>query len=389
MSAGMLRGFRAAAAAFAALALVVACGGNDDAAPPSIADLYAPTDAGMVAWMDAEQAAAYVNEMLDLLPESLSEELGLDGTLNEALGEALNQIAEESGFDFTSISEVMAFASADLDGGAVILEGALVDDFLQIVRDAAGDGEFEEKTHRGVAMIETSDGLFGFGAAVAVVWEGGADGDGPELHIIGTPDEVRAAIDRRADLREGVAAADGDSESDGPAHQALREVGGGWMRFAMAVPDGALSGLTDMLPDEYGGLFSGMDGGLLSGVDGLFSGIDVGVLSGLTLAGFAANRDADGAEQWTLRLEYADADDAERAEDLAEGMIAVSKSLTPDGASLDVLDAMTVSLDGTAVTVVSSATAEQAAALRAEQAEALREQLDALREQVDGLGMAL
>lgn len=388
MSAGMLRGFRAAAAAFAALVLAAACGGSDDAAPPSIADLYAPTDAGMVAWVDAEQAAAYVNEMLDLLPESLSEELGLDGTLNEALGEALNQIAEESGFDFTSISEVMAFANADLDGGAVILEGALVDDFLQIVRDAAGDGEFEEKTHRGIEMIETSDGLFGFGAAVAVVWEGGDDGDGPELHIIGTPNEVRAAIDREADLREGVAA-DGDSESDGPAHQALREVGGGWMRFAMAVPDGALSGLTDMLPDEYGGLFSGMDGGLLPGVDGLFSGIDVGVLTGLTLAGFAANRDADGAEQWTLRLEYADADDAERAENLAEGMIAVSKSLTPAGASLDVLDAMTVSRDGTAVTVVSSATAEQAEALRAEQAEALREQLESLREQVDGLGMAL
>ena len=386
MSAGMLRGFRAAAAAFAALVIAAACGGGDDAAPPSIADLYAPPDAGMIAWIDAEQAAAYVNEMLDLLPESLSEELGLDGTLDEALDEALGQITEESGFDFAALSEVMAFANADLNGGAVVLKGAIVDDFLQRVRDAVGDAPvgdapLEEKTHRGAAIIETADGLFGFGAAVAAV------GDDNELHIIGTPDEVRAAIDREADLREGAASA--DSDADGPALQALREVGGGWMRFAMAVPDGALSGLTDMLPDEYGGLLSGMDGGLLSGVDGLFSGIDVGVLSGLTLAGFAANRDADGAEQWTLRLEYADADDAERAEDLAEGAIAVTKALTPAGASLDVLDAMTVSRDGTAVTVVSSATAEQAAALRAEQAEALREQIESLREQVDGLGMAL
>lgn len=381
MRAAIQRVLRGSAAVLAALVLAVACGGSDDAPPPSLADLYAPTDAGMVAWVDAEQAAAYVNETLDLLPESLSEDLGLDATLKEALDEALNQIAEESGYDFTSISEVMAFANADLDGGAVILADALVDDFLQIFRDAAGDGEFEEKTHRGVAMIETSDGLFGLGAAVAVVWEGGADGDGPELHIIGTPSEVRAAIDRRADLREGVAA-DGDGEADGPAHQALREVGGGWMRFAMAVPDGALDDLTNMLPDEYGELFAGMD-------SGLFAGVDVGVLSGLTLAGFAANRDDDGGERWTLRLEYANAGDAERAENLAEGAIAVSKALTPAGASLEILDAMTVSLDGTAVTVVSATTAEQAEALRAEQAEALREQIESLREQVDGLGMAL
>ena len=366
MRAGALHGFRAAAAVLAALVLAVACGGSDDAPPPSLADLYAPTDAGMVAWVDAEQATAYVNETLDLLPESLSEELGLDGTLNEALRQALNQIAEESGYDFTSVSEVMAFANADLDGGAVILVDALVDDFLQIFRDAAGDGEFEEKTHRGVAMIETSDGLFGLGAAVAVVWEGGDDGDGPELHIIGTPDEVRAAIDRRADLREGVAA-DGDGEADGPAHQALREVGDGWMRFAMAVPDGALDDLTNMLPDEYGDLFAGMD-------SGLFAGVDVGVLSGLTLAGFAANRDDDGGERWTLRLEYADAGDAERAENLAEGAIAVSKALTPEGASLEVWNAMEVARDGTVVTVVSSATAEQLETLRTESVEALLDQ---------------
>lgn len=376
MRAAIQRVLRGSAAALAALVLAVACGGSDDAPPPSLADLYAPTDAGMVAWVDAEQAAAYVNEWLDALPDDLFE----DFSLKDAIGEAFDQAAEESGVDFSSLSEVMAFANADLDGGAVVLADVLANDFLQSFRDDLDGAPFEEKTHRGVEMVETPGDDFGVGPlAAAVVWEGGADGDGPELHIIGTADEVRAAIDRRADLREGVA---GDGEADGPAHQALREVGDGWIRFAMAVPDGALDDLTNMLPDEYGDLFSGMD-------SGLFAGVDVGVLSGLTLAGFAANRDDDGGERWTLRLEYADAGDAERAENLAEGAIAVSKALTPAGASLEVLDAMTVSLDGTAVTVVSSTTAEQAEAIRAEQAEALREQIESLREQVDGLGMAL
>lgn len=358
MSAGMLRGFRAAAAAFAALVLAAACGGSDDAAPPSIADLYAPPDAGMVAWVDAEQAAAYVNEWLDALPDDLFE----DFSLKEAIGEVFDQAAEESGVDFSGLSVVMAFANADLDGGAVVLEGALADDFLQSFRDATGDAPFEEKTHRGVEMVETPGDDLGVGPlAAAVVWEGGDDGDGPELHIIGNPDEVRAAIDRRADLREGVAA-DGDGEADGPAHQALREVGGGWMRFAMAVPDGAFDDLTDMLPDEYGDVFAG------------FAGIDAGAVSGLTRVGFAANRDDDGGERWTLRLEYANAGDAERAENLAEGWIAVSKATAPEGASLEVWNAMEVARDGTVVTVVSFATAEQLETLRTESVEALLDQ---------------
>ena len=362
MRAAIQRILRGSAAAMAALVLAVACGGSDDAPPPSLADLYAPTDAGMVALVDAEQAVAYVNEWLDALPDDLFEGL----SLRETIGEAFDQAAEDSGVDFSGLSEVMAFANADLDGGAVVLVGALADDFLQSFRDDLDGAPFEEKTHRGVEMIETPGDDFEVGPlAAAVVWEGEADGDGPELHIIGTADEVRAAIDRRADLREGIAA-DGDGEADGPAHQAMREVGDGWMRFAMAVPDGALGDLTNMLPDEYGDLFAGMDGGL-------FAGVDVGVLSGLTLAGFAANRD-DGGERWTLRLEYAEAGDAERAENLAEGWIAVNKAVAPEGASLEVWNAMEVARDGTVVTVVSSATAEQLETLRTESVEALLDQ---------------
>ena len=353
----MTRGLlRSGAVALGALTLA-ACGGASDEPVPSIATLYAPPDAGMVAWVDAEQASAYAREWLDALQGDaggLLEMLDLD--------EALDEMAEEQGFEFAGISEIMAFANAELDGGAVVIGGGFADDFLQSVRTLAEGVEFEETTYRGAAMIESS-GFFGIGAfAAAVVWDG-ENGDGPERNIVGTSDEVRAAIDRRADSREGNAVADVDS----PALDALREIGGGWVRFAMAVPDGAFDDLTDAmtdaLPDGYGEMFAG---------------VDVGALSGLTLAGFAANRDDDGGERWTLRLEYGEAGDAERARSFAEGAIAMSKALTPAGASLDVLEAMEVSLDGTAVTVVSEATAEQIEALRAESVEALIDQMGIL-----------
>ena len=347
---------RSGAVALGALALA-ACGGASDEPVPSIATLYAPPDAGMVAWVDAQQASAYAREWLDALQGDaggLLEMLDLD--------EALDEMAEEQGFEFAGISEIMAFANAELDGGAVVIGGGFADDFLQSVRTLAEGVEFEETTYRGPAMIESS-GFFGIGAfAAAVVWDGD-NGDGPERNIVGTSDEVRAAIDRRADSREGNAVADVDS----PALDALREIGGGWVRFAMAVPDDAFADLTDAmtdaLPDGYGEMFAG---------------VDVGALSGLTLAGFAANRDDDGGERWTLRLEYGEAGDAERARSFAEGAIAMSKALTPAGASLDVLEAMEVSLDGTAVTVVSEATAEQIEALRAESVEALMDQMGIL-----------
>ena len=347
---------RSGAVALGALALA-ACGGASDEPVPSIATLYAPPDAGMVAWVDAQQASAYAREWLDALQGDaggLLEMLDLDG--------ALDEMAEEQGFEFAGISEIMAFANAELDGGAVVIGGGFADDFLQSVRTLAEGVEFEETTYRGAAMIESS-GFFGIGAfAAAVVWDGD-NGDGPERNIVGTSDEVRAAIDRRADSREGNAVADVDS----PALNALREIGGGWVRFAMAVPDDAFDDLTDAmtdaLPDGYGEMFAG---------------VDVGALSGLTLAGFAANRDDDGGERWTLRLEYGEAGDAERARSFAEGAIAMSKALTPAGASLDVLEAMEVSLDGTAVTVVSEATAEQIEALRAESVEALIDQMGIL-----------
>ncbi len=347
---------RSGAVALGALALA-ACGGASDEPVPSIATLYAPPDAGMVAWVDARQASAYAREWLDALQGDaggLLEMLDLD--------EALDEMAEEQGFEFAGISEIMAFANAELDGGAVVIGGGFADDFLQSVRTLAEGVEFEETTYRGAAMIESS-GFFGIGAfAAAVVWDG-ENGDGPERNIVGTSDEVRAAIDRRADSREGNAVADVDS----PALDALREIGGGWVRFAMAVPADAFADLTDAmtdaLPDGYGEMFAG---------------VDVGALSGLTLAGFAANRDDDGGERWTLRLEYGEAGDAERARSFAEGAIAMSKALTPAGASLDVLEAMEVSLDGTAVTVVSEATAEQIEALRAESVEALIDQMGIL-----------
>ena len=353
----MTRGLlRSGAVALGALALA-ACGGASDEPVPSIATLYAPPDAGMVAWVDAQQASAYAREWLDALQGDaggLLEMLDLD--------EALDEMAEEQGFEFAGISEIMAFANAELDGGAVVIGGGFADDFLQSVRTLAEGVEFEETTYRGAAMIESS-GFFGIGAfAAAVVWDGD-NGDGPERNIVGTSDEVRAAIDRRADSREGNAVADVDS----PALDALREIGGGWVRFAMAVPADAFADLTDAmtdaLPDGYGEMFAG---------------VDVGALSGLTLAGFAANRDDDGGERWTLRLEYGEAGDAERARSFAEGAIAMSKALTPAGASLDVLEAMEVSLDGTAVTVVSEATAEQIEALRAESVEALMDQMGIL-----------
>ena len=353
----MTRGLlRSGAVALGALALA-ACGGASDEPVPSIATLYAPPDAGMVAWVDTEQASAYAREWLDALQGDaggLLEMLDLDG--------ALDEMAEEQGFEFAGISEIMAFANAELDGGAVVIGGGFADDFLQSVRTLAEGVEFEETTYRGAAMIESS-GFFGIGAfAAAVVWDGD-NGDGPERNIVGTSDEVRAAIDRRADSREGNAVADVDS----PALDALREIGGGWVRFAMAVPADAFADLTDAmtdtLPDGYGEMFAG---------------VDVGALSGLTLAGFAANRDDDGGERWTLRLEYGEAGDAERARSFAEGAIAMSKALTPAGASLDVLEAMEVSLDGTAVTVVSEATAEQIEALRAESVEALIDQMGIL-----------
>ena len=347
---------RSGAVALGALALA-ACGGASDEPVPSIATLYAPPDAGMVAWVDAQQASAYAREWLDALQGDaggLLEMLDLD--------EALDEMAEEQGFEFAGISEIMVFANAELDGGAVVIGGGFADDFLQSVRTLAEGVEFEETTYRGAAMIESS-GFFGIGAfAAAVVWDGD-NGDGPERNIVGTSDEVRAAIDRRADSREGNAVADVDS----PALDALREIGGGWVRFAMAVPADAFADLTDAmtdaLPDGYGEMFAG---------------VDVGALSGLTLAGFAANRDDDGGERWTLRLEYGEAGDAERARSFAEGAIAMSKALTPAGASLDVLEAMEVSLDGTAVTVVSEATAEQIEALRAESVEALIDQMGIL-----------
>ena len=347
---------RSGAVALGALALA-ACGGASDEPVPSIATLYAPPDAGMVAWVDAQQASAYAREWLDALQGDaggLLEMLDLD--------EALDEMEEEQGFEFAGVSEVMAFANAELDGGAVVIGGGFADDFLQSVRTLAEGVEFEETTYRGAAMIESS-GFFGIGAfAAAVVWDGD-NGDGPERNIVGTSDEVRAAIDRRADSREGNAVADVDS----PALDALREIGGGWVRFAMAVPADAFADLTDAmtdaLPDGYGEMFAG---------------VDVGALSGLTLAGFAANRDDDGGERWTLRLEYGEAGDAERARSFAEGAIAMSKALTPAGASLDVLEAMEVSLDGTAVTVVSEATAEQIEALRAESVEALMDQMGIL-----------
>ena len=353
----MTRGLlRSGAVALGALALA-ACGGASDEPVPSIATLYAPPDAGMVAWVDARQASAYAREWLNALQGDaggLLEMLDLD--------EALDEMAEEQGFEFAGISEIMAFANAELDGGAVVIGGGFADDFLQSVRTLAEGVEFEETTYRGAAMIESS-GFFGIGAfAAAVVWDGD-NGDGPERNIVGTSDEVRAAIDRRADSREGNAVADVDS----PALDALREIGGGWVRFAMAVPADAFADLTDAmtdtLPDGYGEMFAG---------------VDVGALSGLTLAGFAANRDDDGGERWTLRLEYGEAGDAERARSFAEGAIAMSKALTPAGASLDVLEAMEVSLDGTAVTVVSEATAEQIEALRAESVEALIDQMGIL-----------
>lgn len=353
----MTRGLlRSGAVALGALALA-ACGGASDEPVPSIATLYAPPDAGMVAWVDAQQASAYAREWLDALQGDaggLLEMLDLD--------EALDEMAEEQGFEFAGISEIMAFANAELDGGAVVIGGGFADDFLQSVRTLAEGVEFEETTYRCAAMIESS-GFFGIGAfAAAVVWDGD-NGDGPERNIVGTSDEVRAAIDRRADSREGNAVADVDS----PALDALREIGGGWVRFAMAVPADAFADLTDAmtdaLPDGYGEMFAG---------------VDVGALSGLTLAGFAANRDDDGGERWTLRLEYGEAGDAERARSFAEGAIAMSKALTPAGASLDVLEAMEVSLDGTAVTVVSEATAEQIEALRAESVEALIDQMGIL-----------
>lgn len=353
----MTRGLlRSGAVALGALALA-ACGGASDEPVPSIATLYAPPDAGMVAWVDAQQASAYAREWLDALQGDaggLLEMLDLDG--------ALDEMAEEQGFEFAGISEVMAFANAELDGGAVVIGGGFADDFLQSVRTLSEGVEFEETTYRGAAMIESS-GFFGIGAfAAAVVWDGD-NGDGPERNIVGTSDEVRAAIDRRADSREGNAVADVDS----PALDALREIGGGWVRFAVAVPDDAFADLTDAmtdaLPDGYGEMFAG---------------VDVGALSGLTLAGFAANRDDDGGERWTLRLEYGEAGDAERARSFAEGAIAMSKALTPAGASLDVLEAMDVSLNGTAVTVVSEATAEQIEALRAESVEALIDQMGIL-----------
>lgn len=356
------RFFRWGAAALGALALAAACGGSDDAPVPSIAANYAPSDAGMIAWVDARQAAAYAREWLDALQ-------GNAGNLLEMLdlGEALDEMAEESGFDLRSLSEAMAFANADLDGGAVVLDGVGVDDFMQRVRDQLDGTPFEEKTHRGVSMIETT-GDSDVGAwAAAVVWEGGGEGDGPELHIVGTADEVRAAIDRRADLREGNAVADVDSL----ALNALREIGGGWIRFAMAVPDGAVGDLTDAMTDA-------LPDTLQDGYDGLFAGMDARVVSGLTLAGLAANRGDDGGERWTLRLEYADASDAERAEGLAEGTIAVRKALAPEGASLEIWSAMEVSRDGTAVTVVSEATAEQVEAFRTESVEALMEQMGIL-----------
>lgn len=353
----MTRGLlRSGAVALGALTLA-ACGGASDEPVPSIATLYAPPDAGMVAWVDAEQASAYAREWLDALQGDaggLLEMLDLDG--------ALDEMEEEQGFEFSGISEVMAFANAELDGGAVVIGDGFADDFLQSVRTLAEGVEFEETTYRGAAMIESS-GFFGIGAfAAAVVWDG-ENGDGPERNIVGTSDEVRAAIDRCADSREGNAVADVDS----PALDALREIGGGWVRFAMAVPDDAFADLTDAmtdaLPDGYGEMFAG---------------VDVGALSGLTLVGFAANRDDDGGERWTLRLEYGEAGDAERARSFAEGAIAMSKALTPAGASLDVLEAMEVSLDGTAVTVVSEATAEQIEALRAESVEALIDQMGIL-----------
>lgn len=348
---------RSGAVALGALALA-ACGGASDEPVPSVATLYAPPDAGMVAWVDAGQASAYAREWLDALQGDaggLLEMLDLDG--------ALDEMAEEQGFEFAGISEVMAFANAELDGGAVVIGGGFADDFLQSVRTLAEGVEFEETTYRGAAMIESS-GFFGIGAfAAAVVWDG-ENGDGPERNIVGTSDEVRAALDRRADAMEGAA---GDDAAFGPALDALREIGGGWVRFAMAVPADAFADLTDAmtdaLPDGYGEMFAG---------------VDVGALSGLTLAGFAANRDDDGGERWTLRLEYGEAGDAERARSFAEGAIAMSKALTPAGASLDVLEAMEVSLDGTAVTVVSEATAEQIEALRAESVEALIDQMGIL-----------
>lgn len=353
----MTRGLlRSGAVALGALTLA-ACGGASDEPVPSIATLYAPPDAGMVAWVDARQASAYAREWLDALQGDaggLLEMLDLD--------EALDEMAEEQGFEFAGISEIMAFANAELDGGAVVIGGGFADDFLQSVRTLAEGVEFEETTYRGAAMIESS-GFFGIGAfAAAVVWDGD-NGDGPERNIVGTSDEVRAAIDRRADSREGNAVADVDS----PALDALREIGGGWVRFAMAVPADAFADLTDAmtdtLPDGYGEMFAG---------------VDVGALSGMRLAGFAANRDDEGGERWTLRLEYGEAGDAERARSFAEGAIAMSKALTPAGASLDVLEAMEVSLDGTAVTVVSEATAEQIEALRAESVEALIDQMGIL-----------
>lgn len=350
------------AVALGALALAAACGGSDDAPAPSIAKNYAPPDAGMIAWVDARQAAAYAREWLGALQ-------GDAGGLLEMLdiGEALDGMAEESGFDLRALSEVMAFANADLDGGAVVLDGVGVDDFMQRVRDQLDGTPFEEKTHRGVSMIETT-GDSDIGAlAAAVVWDGEGEGDGPELHIVGTADEVRAAIDRRADLREGNAVADVDSL----ALDALREIGGGWIRFAMAVPDGAVGDLTDAMTDA-------LPDTLQDGYAGLFAGMDARVVSGLTLAGLAANRSGDGGERWTLRLEYANASDAERAEGLAEGTIAVRKALAPEGASLEIWSAMEVSRDGTAVTVVSEATAEQVEAFRTESVEALMEQMGIL-----------
>lgn len=353
----MTRGLlRIGTVALGALALA-ACGGASDEPVPSIATLYAPPDAGMIAWVDARQASAYAREWLDALQGDaggLLEMLDLDG--------ALDEMEAEQGFEFAGISEIMAFANAELDGGAVVIGGGFADDFLQSVRTLAEGVEFEETTYRGAAMIESS-GFFGIGAfAAAVVWDGD-NGDGPERNIVGTSDEVRAAIDRRADSREGNAVADVDS----PALDALREIGGGWVRFAMAVPDDAFADLTDAmtdaLPDGYGEMFAG---------------VDVGALSGMRLAGFAANRDDDGGERWTLRLEYGEAGDAERARSFAEGAIAMSKALTPAGASLDVLEAMEVSLDGTAVTVVSEATAEQIEALRAKSVEALMDQMGIL-----------
>ena len=310
-----------AAALAAAVLLALAAAACTDAPPPEPIDLV-PADANLVAHIDLGQILLDpdVSGGFESVP------LGEDGPAT--LDEALAEFEAETGIDLLQFANIVVFGAFDPAGlddqpdFGILARGTFDGDaILDKVRLGSG-GELREDEYRGHALLI------------------GAEEDGSETVMTVLADEVfvfgtLGAVTSVIDVLE-----DGEGALAGPLLDTYVALGDPLVKAAFAVPSGAFDDLggvpTDAIPIPF----------------------DPSLLSDITIAGFAADKEADLVTV-TVTLEYASAASAEAASDYFSALLTLAGPFLPPGAAADLVGLIDISHLDTTVTISFSATVDQ------------------------------